>query len=100
MISHPAETSTPLSRLRGVAVATSGPSTGAHESARFTTTGRIKRWDLETRLLWIDERPLWVAPGVLVPDPGTTVTALGHHEGPSRVWVVTYITWAPGIVYH
>jgi hypothetical protein len=75
-------------------VATSEPSFDAPGPLRFAISGRIKLWDPVERRLWIDERPLWVVPGISVPDPvaGTTVTAVGHREKPNGLWVVTYIT--------
>ncbi len=75
-------------------MATSVPSSGDAGPVRFAVSGRIRRWDPAERWLWLDERPLWVSPGVLVPTPaaGTVVTAVGHREQPSGRWVVTYIT--------
>ena len=64
---------------------------------QFSVTGAVANWEPVGRWLRIGERHYWVAPGVLVPDPGTTITVVGHHERPSGVWVVTYITWVPGI---
>jgi hypothetical protein len=51
-------------------------------------------WDPAQRWLWLDERPLWVPPGILAPIPvaGTSVTVVGHWEKPNGRWVVTYIT--------
>jgi hypothetical protein len=51
-------------------------------------------WDPAERWLWIDERPLWVPPGISVPVPvvGTLITVVGRREKPSGPWVVTYIT--------
>jgi hypothetical protein len=82
-------------------VATSELSSDDPEPLRFAVSGRIKLWDPVKRWLWIDEHPLWVAPGITVPDPGTTVTTVGHREKPNGRWVVTYIArhpppWPPG----
>jgi hypothetical protein len=51
-------------------------------------------WDPAERWLWLDERPLWVPPGISVPIPvaGISVTVVGHRETPNGRWVVTYIT--------
>jgi hypothetical protein len=78
-------------------VATSVPPSGDPGPLQFAVSGRIKRWDPVERWLWIDERPLWVPPGIPVPDPvaGTMLTAVGHREQPSGRWVVTYVARHP-----
>ena len=78
-------------------MATSVPPSNDPSPHRFAISGRIKMWDPAERWLWIDERPLWVAPGISVRDlvAGSSVTAIGHREKPSGRWVVTYITRYP-----
>jgi hypothetical protein len=79
--------------MGGVAVATSPPSSGDSHPIPFVVSGRIRIWDPVERWLWINERPLWVTPGVAVPEAavGTAVIVSGQREQPSGIWVVTYI---------
>ena len=73
-------------------MATSVSYSGDAGPVPFVVSGRIQRWDPTERWLWLDKRPLWVSPGISVPDPGSLVTVVGHQEQPSGRWVVTSIT--------